>query len=66
MIKLRKAATRIWGRFLAWSHLSEKAVCDRSRGMGLADYHDYGDDEHGTPWHMGLLRCKRCGKYFMI
>ena len=60
--RLRKA----WIRFLAWSHLSEKAVCEMSKGMGLCDYHDWVDDDAGQPWNFDLMKCRRCGKKFMI
>lgn len=53
--------------FLARFHLSSRAVCEMSRGLGpREDYHDYQDDIHGTPDHFFLLTCKRCGKNFYI
>jgi hypothetical protein len=57
---------RIILRLLAWLHWSDKAVCEMSKGMGLADYHDYPDDVQGEPWHFAELTCKRCGKTFTI
>jgi len=65
MIALRRVASQMWRRFLAWAHLDQNAVCDQSRGMSLDDYHDYGDDPSGHAFHLGLMRCERCGKYFM-
>lgn len=58
--------TRLWLWLLAYFHLSDAAVCEMSRGMGVADYHDYPDDERGIPVHFATLRCKRCGKTFHL
>jgi hypothetical protein len=58
---------RLWFWFLARFHLSDAAVCEMSRGRGLHDdYHDYDDDVIGAPLHFCVLKCKRCGKEFMI
>ena len=57
---------RLWIWFLARLRLSDKAVCEISRGMGVIDYHDYPDDITGEPTHFWELTCKRCGKKFMI
>lgn len=58
---------RLWLWFLARFRLSDAAICEASRGRGLADdYHDYPDDELGTPSHFVVLRCKRCGKEFTM
>jgi hypothetical protein len=57
---------RLWKWFLARFRLSQKAVCEMSQGCGLFDdYHDYPDDG-GLPCHFVLMRCKFCGKEFMI
>lgn len=56
----------LWYWFLAAFHLSDKAVCRKSEGMGLIDFHDYPDSIEGEPWHMVELQCKRCGKKFTI
>lgn len=53
--------------FLARFRLSDYAICEMSKGKGYHDdYHDYPDDIIGTPSHMVLLVCKRCGKQFYI
>jgi hypothetical protein len=52
--------------FLARFHLSDSAVCELSKGMGMSDYHDYPDDEIGDPMHFCTMKCKRCGKDFII
>lgn len=52
--------------FLAYFHLSNKIVCQMSKNKGLVDYHDYDDSELGLPAHFVPLRCKRCGKEFII
>lgn len=57
---------KLWCWLLARLHLSEAAVCEMSEGLGLVDYHDYCDDEIGTPCHFVELTCKRCGKKFMM
>ena len=53
---------RLWHWFMARFHLSDRIVCEMSKGDH--DYHDYPDSEHGQPWHFCLLKCKRCGKEF--
>jgi hypothetical protein len=57
-------------RFVIWFqarfHLSLEAVCQKSRGLGLVDYHDYPDSIVGEPWHFYTHTCKRCGKDFTI
>jgi len=55
---------RLWWRFLAVFHLSERAVCEMSKGH--RDYHDYHDSVEGYPDHFVPLTCKRCGKQFYI
>ncbi len=58
---------RLWWWFLAKFRLSKWAVCEMSRGRGTHDdYHDYPDDEVGTPAHFVSMKCKRCGKEFYI
>ena len=57
---------RLWRWFLARFHLSNDAVCELSKDLGLVDYHDYDDTEHGQPWHFVELECRRCGKRFLI
>lgn len=58
---------RILDWFLARFRLSERAVCEMSKGRGLHDdFHDYPDDELGEPAHFVTLKCKRCGKEFVI
>ncbi len=53
--------------FLARFRLSEDAVCEMSRGRDLYnDYHDYHDSEDGKPYHFITMKCKRCGKEFVI
>lgn len=56
----------LWKWFLARFRLDAAAVCEMSAGKGLADYHDYPDSEHGLPMHFCTLKCKRCGKEFVI
>lgn len=48
--------------FLAFFRLNPSAVCHMA-ALGY-DYHDYPDDEAGSPDHMVLLKCKRCGHRF--
>lgn len=55
--------------FLAFLHLSDKAVCEQSTSE--RDYHDYPDAiEHDPktdyPMYFFNYHCKRCGKEFMI
>ncbi len=58
---------RLWRWFLARFRLNLKVVCKESEGLDEhMDYHDYPDDELGTPDHMVLMTCKRCGKRFYI
>lgn len=58
---------RIWYWFLARFRLSQWAVCEMSRGRGLADdFHDYPDDFRGAPLHFAVLKCRWCGKEFTI
>lgn len=57
----------LWRWFLARFRLNLKVVCEESRNLdGWSDYHDYPDDELGTPSHFIYLTCKRCGKHFYI
>lgn len=56
-----------WKLFLASTHLSNGAVCEMSADLGMAeDFHDWIDSEEGLPVHFVKLRCKRCGKLFII
>jgi hypothetical protein len=56
---------KLWWWLLARFRLSDRAVCEMSRGRGPhEDFHDYEDDVHGLPDHFALLTCKRCGKTF--
>lgn len=53
--------------FLAYFRLNNKAICEMSKGRGLYnDYHDYPDDEVGQPFHFIKMKCKRCGKEFIM
>lgn len=61
---MSKLIKRYWNLFLARFHLSEKAVCEMSKGE--SDYHDYPDDIQGYPCHFSVLKCRRCGKEFTI
>lgn len=62
-----KFLSTAWMWFLARFRLSDHAVCEMSKGKGLADdYHDYPDDELGYPEHFAILKCRRCGKHFTI
>jgi hypothetical protein len=51
---------------LATFRLNLRFVCEESASKGLIDFHDYTDDESGEPWHMYAMKCKRCGKKFII
>lgn len=58
---------RFWLWLLAYFHLSDFAVCEMSKGLGMwNDYHHYCDDVWGTPTHFSGLTCKRCGKKFYM
>lgn len=58
---------RLWVWFLAFFRLDKAAVCELSRGRGLADdYHDYPDTAEKQPSHFVTLVCERCGKRFTI
>jgi hypothetical protein len=58
---------RFWRWVQARFRLNDEAVCELSKGRGLADdYHDYPDSVEGEPWHFTTLTCKRCGKQFTI
>ena len=57
---------KFWQWYLAYFRLSNRAICEQSAGLGLADYHDYPDSKDGQPWHLHVLTCDRCGKQFMI
>jgi hypothetical protein len=68
---MRGLLEKLWSirwmrRFLAMFRLSLKAVCEESASMGSCDFHDYTDAVEGSPSHMVLLTCKRCGKKFYI
>ena len=53
--------------FLAFFRLSDRAICEMSKGRGLYDdFHDYPDDARRLPMHMVTLTCARCGKSFCI
>jgi hypothetical protein len=59
--------SKLWQLFLARFHLSDKAVCEQSRGRDLFTcFHDYQDSEEGVPMHFHTYTCKRCGKNFTI
>jgi hypothetical protein len=59
--------SRWWRLFLAYFRLNKSAVCEMSRGRGLADdFHDYRDDASRYPAHFHVLTCERCGKRFTI
>jgi hypothetical protein len=62
-MKLLKLIVR---KSIALLHLSDKIVCEESANMGHYDFHDYPDDEEGYPFHMTLLKCRRCRKRFFI
>lgn len=66
LTKRKRWWARLWRWALAYFHLNLKVVCEESASMGVADYHDYTDTEDGQPCHMTTLRCKRCGKHFII
>lgn len=57
---------RCWRRFLAIFRLSQSAICEESAGLGMFDYHDYPDSERGEPDHFVTLKCRYCGKRFII
>jgi hypothetical protein len=58
---------RLFKLFLAWTRLSESAVCEMSKGRPMdEDFHDYPDSDFGYPGHFGTLLCNRCGKEFTI
>ena len=53
--------------FLAFFHLSDKAICEMSVGKGMwDDYHDYPDSTESRPNHFTTQICKRCGKSFYL
>jgi len=52
--------------FMARFRLSLRIVCEESADKGMIDFHDYPDSEDGEPWHMVPVKCKRCGKRFLI
>jgi hypothetical protein len=59
--------TRIWRWALAYFRLSDRAVCEESRGRGYYDdCHDYHDSTYAEPWHNYIHTCRRCGKRFCI
>lgn len=55
-----------WKHFKGRMRLDLNLVCELSKTMGMYDYHDYPDDEIGTPCHFVILKCKRCGKEFYM
>lgn len=57
---------KMFRKFIAFFRLNKRIVCEESKGLGLVDYHDYPDDESGEPLHFINLKCKRCGKQFII
>lgn len=61
---------RLWILFLARFRMSNEAICEASRGLGLYDdYHDWPDGDginDPFPWHFHTHTCKRCGKRFCI
>lgn len=50
--------------FLAFTRISERAVCAMSAGP--RDFHDWPDGVDRWPLHMHTHRCARCGKEFQI
>lgn len=61
----------LWSRYLAFRrrliaffHLSDRVVCEESKGA--RDYHDWRDGDLTGPWHLVTYRCRRCGKEFEI
>lgn len=56
----------LFDRLKAFFRIDLAAVCRVSSKMGLVDFHDYKDTEHGQPWAMGTDKCARCGKEFSI
>ena len=58
---------RLYRWFMARFRLNLRIVCEESAGKGwYDDYHDYKDDVGSQPYHFVTLRCKRCGKEFII
>lgn len=57
---------KMWKIFLARFRISNDAICEQSKDLGLVDYHDYPDDILGDPAHFVTLTCKRCGKKFTM
>lgn len=59
-----------WTRLKRWYQARFRTnldvVCEESKAMGLADYHDYPDTELKTPFHIGTDFCVRCGKEFSM
>ena len=51
---------------MARFRLDLKIVCEESAKMNEIDYHDYPDSIDGIPCHFATLKCKRCGKGFII
>ena len=50
--------------FLAYFHLSPKAVCELSSDD--RDYHDHTDATVPEPMHFYTYTCRRCGRKFRI
>lgn len=57
---------RFWRWLSAVYRWDPAAVCELSRGRGLADYHDYPDSTTPEPCHFTTHTCARCGKLFTI
>jgi hypothetical protein len=57
---------RLWKWLLAYTRLSESAICEMS--VGRREYHDYPDgvDDDLGPVHFYTYTCRRCGKEFTI
>ena len=50
----------------AFFHIRQKDVCELSKYAGLHDYHDYYDSVTGQPWHFFVMKCRYCGKAFVM
>jgi hypothetical protein len=60
--KHEETMKRVWKLFLAWTRLSEAAVCEMSQGA--VDFHDYPDSTTPEPLPFRIHTCARCGKRF--
>lgn len=55
---------RFFRWYLAYFHLSPRAVCELSTDD--RDYHDHTDGTVTQPMHFYTYTCRRCGRKFMI